>query len=118
MALKIHSVMIGTEDLPRLAAFYRDVVGLKPEMEDTNFVVFAGEGGAQLALGVHSEVKGRAKDPDRVIVDFQVDDCQAEYARLNAKGVEFARPPSQDQGAIIATFADPDGNLLQLFQMT
>ena len=118
MALKIHSVMIGTDDLPRLAAFYRDVIGLKPEMEDGNFVVFQGEGGAQLALGVHSEVKGRAKDPDRVIVDFQVGDCQAEYERLKAKGAEFTRPPSQDEGFIVATFLDPDGNTLQLFQIT
>jgi len=118
MALKIHSVMIGTEDLPRLAAFYRDVMGLKAEMEDGSFVVFAGEGGAQLALGVHSEVKGRAKDPDRLIVDFQVDDCQAEYERLKAKGAEFTRPPSQDEGFIVATFLDPDGNTLQLFQIT
>jgi len=118
MALKIHSVMIGTEDLPRLGAFYRDVIGLKPEMEDGSFVVFAGEGGAQLALGIHSKVKGQAKEPDRVIVDFGVDDCQAEYERLNAKGVKFTRPPSQDEGAIIATFLDPDGNTLQLFQMT
>ena len=118
MALKIHSVMIGTEDLQRLAAFYRDVMGLQPEMEDGSFVVFQGEGGAQLALGVHSEVKGRAKDPDRVIVDFHVDDCQAEYERLNAKGVRFTRPPSQDQGFVVATFLDPDGNTLQLFQQT
>ena len=118
MALKIHSVMIGTEDVPRLAAFYRDVMGLKPEMEDGSFVVFAGEGGAQLALGIHSAVKGQAKDPDRVIVDFQVDDCQAEYERLKAKGAEFTRPPSQDEGFIVATFLDPDGNTLQLFQMT
>ena len=118
MALKLHSVMIGTDNLPRLAAFYRDVVGLKPQMEDGNFVVFEGEGGAQLALGAHSEVKGPAKDPDRVIVDFQVDDCQAEYERLDARGVEFTRPPSQDEGFIVATFLDPDGNTLQLFQMT
>jgi len=118
MALKLHSVMIGTDSLPRLAAFYRDVVGLKPQMDDGNFVVFEGEGGAQLALGVHSEVKGPAKDPDRVIVDFQVDNCQAEYERLQGKGATFTRPPSQDEGFIVATFLDPDGNTLQLFQMT
>ncbi len=118
MTLKIHSVMIGTDDLPRLAAFYRDIIGLKPQMEDGSFVVFQGEGGAQLALGVHSGVKGRAKDPDRVIVDFQVEDCQGEYQRLNAKSVKFTRPPSQDEGFIVATFQDPDGNTLQLFQQT
>ena len=118
MPTRIHSVIIWTEDLPRLTAFYRDVMGLQLEMETDGFVAFQGAGGAQLALGAHSEVSGRAKDPYRLMVDFQVDDCQAEYERLKGQGVEFMRSPGQDEGAIIATFADPDGNLLQLFQMT
>ena len=118
MPTRIHSVIIWTEDLPRLTAFYRDVIGLQPEMEAEGFVMFQGAGGAQLALGSHSEVKGAAKDPYRVMVDLAVDDCQAEYERLKGQGVEFIRPPSQDEGAIIATLSDPDGNLLQLFQMT
>ena len=112
----IHSVLIWTEDLNRLVPFYRDVLGLTPEIESEGFFVFAASSGAQLALGTHSEVKGRSKDPYRVMVDLTVDDCQAEYERLNAKGVEFIRRPSRDEGATIATFLDPDGNLLQLFQ--
>ena len=118
MPTQIHSVIVWTEDLPRLTAFYRDVMGLQLEMETDGFVAFQGAGGAQLALGTHSEVTGRAKDPYRLMVDFQVDDCQTEYKRLKGQGVEFMRSPGQDEGAIIATFADPDGNLLQLFQMT
>lgn len=110
--------MIGTDDLQRLAPFYRDVLGLSAEMESDEFVVLGGSGGPQLAIGTHSEVKGRSQDPNRVMVDFAVDDCQAEYERLSAKGVEFVREPSQDQGFIVATFQDPDGNLLQLFQET
>ncbi len=116
MPTRIHSVIIWTEDLARLTAFYRDVIGLQTEMEAEGFVAFQGAGGAQLALGVHSEVKGASKDPYRVMVDLAVDDCQAEYERLKGQGVEFVRPPSQDQGVIIATFTDPDGNVLQLFQ--
>ena len=116
--MRISSVIIWTEDLPRLTAFYRDVMGLQPEMEQGEFVAFQGAGGAQLVLGVHSEVKVHAKDPKRIMVDFHVDDCQTEYERLRAKGVEFMRPPSQDEGVIIATFPDADGNVLQLFQET
>ena len=116
MITKVHSVLISTEDLQRLAPFYRDVLGLKPEMEGEGFAVFQSSGGPQLALGAHSEVKGRSRDPNRVMVDFSVDDCQAEYERLRKQGVEFIREPSQDEGFIIATFLDPDGNVLQLFQ--
>ncbi len=119
MLTGIHSVVIWTEDVNRLLPFYRDVLGLKPQMENEGFVAFEASSGAAHALGAHSEVKGRARDPYRMMVDLQVDDCQAEYERLSKQGVEFVRAPSKENdGAIIATLLDPDGNVLQLFQMT
>jgi len=111
----VHSVLISTEDIKKLAPFYRDMIELKPAMEGDDFAVFEA-GAALLALGIHSEVKGRSKEPNRIMVDLEVDDCQAEYDRLRAKGVEFIREPSEDQGFIVATLLDPDGNQLQLFQ--
>ena len=116
MLAGIHSVLIWTEDVNRLLPFYRDVLGLQPEMESEGFVVFQASTGGQLALGAHSEVRGRSSDPYRVMVDFEVDDCQAEYERLSREGVKFIRPPSKEDGVTIATFRDPDGNLLQLFE--
>lgn len=117
MLAGIHSVLIWTEDVNRLLSFYRDVLGLQPEMESDGFVVFQASTGGQLALGTHSEVEGRSQDPYRVMVNFEVDDCQGEYERLSKAGVEFIRPPSKEDGGVIATFRDPDGNVLQLFQM-
>jgi len=113
----VHSVLISTDDVGRLAPFYRDIVGLKVAMEGDDFAVFEAGSGSQLALGVHSEVKGRSKEPDRIMVDLEVDSCQAEYDRLRAKGVEFMREPGEDEGFIVATLLDPDGNQLQLFQV-
>ena len=116
MLAGIHSVLIWTEDVNRLLPFYRDVLGLQPEMESEGFVVFQASTGGQLALGAHSEVRGRSSDPYRVMVDFEVDDCLEEYERLSKEGVEFIRAPSKEDGVTIATFRDPDGNLLQLFE--
>src|SRR3989304_1963576 len=93
MIKKLHSVVIWTEELGRLVPFYRDVLGLQQEMDTPEFAMFASEDGPQLAIGTHSEVHGRSGDPYRVMVDFQVDDCQAEYERLKGQGVEFIRPP-------------------------
>ena len=114
----IHSTIIWTEDLGRLSGFYRDTLGMKQDLDTPEFVVFAAAEGASLALGRHSEVSGKSRDPYRVMIDLTVDDCQAEYERLKAKGVPFSRSPSKDEGDgfIIATFQDPDGNTLQLFQ--
>jgi len=116
MFMGMHSVLIWSEDVKRLIPFYRDVLGLKPQMENEGFVAFEASTGAVLALGAHSEVKGRAQDPYRMMVDLAVDDCQAEYERLSKQGVEFIRTPTKDAIHIIATFHDPDGNVLQLLE--
>lgn len=115
----VNSVVIWTEDLNKLAPFYRDTLGLKTTDMGDDFAMFDIGGAMQLALGVHSEVKGRSKEPNRVMVNLDVDDINAEYERLKAKGVQFVRPPSPepaDQSMVIATLLDPDGNTLQLFQ--
>ena len=114
MIKDVHSAIIWTEEMGRLLPFYRDVLGMGTQMEADGFVLL---GGGKLALGVHSDVKGTSRDPNRMMVNLAVDDCRAEYERLSEQGVKFLREPSQDQGGvIIATLADPDGNVLQLFQ--
>jgi predicted enzyme related to lactoylglutathione lyase len=115
----VNSVVIWTEDVKKLTPFYRDTLRLKTSDIGDEFAVFEIGGSQQLALGNHSEVRGRSKEPNRVMINLDVDDSRAEYDRLKAKGVEFVRPPSADEaadGTVIATLQDPDGNTLQLFQ--
>jgi uncharacterized glyoxalase superfamily protein PhnB len=47
-----------------------------------------------------------------------VDDIHRQYQQLQEAGVEFIRPPEQEHwGGWIATFKDPDGNILQMLQL-
>lgn len=112
----INGVLIWTADLPRLVAFYRDVLGLEARSVRERIANFAW-GDFRLTLAVHSEVSGQAKDPLRVMINFSIDDIDAAYQRLSANGVLFSRPPEQEPwGGWVATFTDPDGNTLQLLQ--
>jgi predicted enzyme related to lactoylglutathione lyase len=107
---------IWSEDLNNLLPFYRDTLGLNVSLETPGFVVLGDPGGATVALGTHSEVKGKAKEPQRHIVSLETDDIKAEHERLRGKGVEFLEDP-QDGGQVkFATFKDPEGNYLQLLQ--
>ncbi len=108
-------IQITSEDPDRLKSFYRDTVGLPnvPEMGDGAFAV----GGANLFVDGHSETKGQAKEPQRMLVDLVVDDVAAERARLEGQGVEFIRREGKEEwGGTISTFLDPDGNYYQLVQ--
>jgi predicted enzyme related to lactoylglutathione lyase len=53
----------------------------------------------------------------RPVLSLRTDDCQAEAARLTARGVVFVREPGRmPYGGIDAVFADTCGNLLNLHQ--
>ena len=109
-------VIIWTEDLDRLLAFYRDTLGLQPHSVRPDFVSFRW-GGMRLGIGKHSEVTGRSKEPYRVMVNLGVDDIHREYRVLVGKGVQFVRPPEREHwGGWVSTLSDPDGNTIQLMQ--
>src|SRR5438034_254154 len=75
-----------------------------------------GVAAATLALGTHSEVRGRNADPARHMVALETDDVDAEWKRLSAAGVEFIENPTDSGQLRIATMKDPEGNLIQLLQ--
>ena len=96
--------------------FYRDVVGLAPHPNaERRYTLLAG--GVELLFHEHSEVKGTAAQPERMMFDLFVDDLRAEQARLEAGGVTFIRTAGKEfWGGVISTFVDPDGNYCQLIE--
>lgn len=107
---------IWSADLNNLLPFYRDTLGLKTSMESPGFVVFGDLNAPTLALGTHSEVKGKNGDPARHMVALMTDDVEAEFRQLKSKGVEFIEEPTKFDTITIATLKDPEGNYIQLFQ--
>lgn len=102
-------------------AFYRDVLGLTL-VEDTPFAIVLEGGGTMLRVQ-----KAPAHTPaPHTALGWRVEDLAATMAGLRARGVVFARfdgiPQDADgvwttpDGARIAWFRDPDGNLLSLTQ--
>ena len=57
---------------------------------------------------------GQAKEPQRVILNFETPQVQEEFERVKAAGAKVVKEPYELQGMWIATFADPDGNYFQL----
>ncbi|MBM3946780.1 MAG: VOC family protein [SAR202 cluster bacterium] len=118
MVRDLAGVILWTEDVTRLAAFYRDVLGLKVHSDHGDFVAFDIRPGVRLSVGRHDRVRGRSTEPFRVMVNLAVEDIHAMHRTLASKGVAFLRPPEREAwGGLVATFQDPDGNTLQLFQL-
>ncbi len=107
---------IWSEDVNNLLPFYRDLLGLEPSVQIPGFVVLGELGTPVLALGTHSDVRGRNADPARHMVGLLTDDVDTDCKRLKNAGVEFVEDPTDYDRLRIATLKDPEGNLIQLLQ--
>lgn len=110
--LNLNSVTIGSAKPDVLAEFYKKVLG-KTDWEDEGWYGWQ-VGGTYLHIGAHSEIKGKAKEPQRVILNFETKQVKRQFTRIKGLGAEVIKEPYQMEGMWIATFADPDGNYFQL----
>ena len=101
-----------TDDLPRSVAFYRDVMGLRPVIDQGAAVIFQVNPGAYLGV---CDLPHRPRGTDGIMVTF-VRDVASEYARLTELGVSFEGPPAMYMDGTVhaAFFRDPAGYALEI----
>jgi predicted enzyme related to lactoylglutathione lyase len=111
--LNLNSIMIGSAQPKALAVFYEKVLGRPADMTEEGWWGWQ-LGSTYLNIGEHSEVKGKAKEPQRVILNLETSQVKEEFARIKSVGAEVIKAAYEMEGMWIATFADPDGNYFQL----
>jgi predicted enzyme related to lactoylglutathione lyase len=111
--LTLSSVMIGSAQPRVLAAYYEKVLGRPADWTEGDWYGWQ-LGSVHFSIGAHSEVSGKAKEPQRLILNFETTDVKGEYGRIKSLGATVIKEPYEMEGAWIATFADPDGNYYQL----
>ncbi len=111
--LDLGGIMIGSAQPEALASFYEKVLGKPADWSVEGWHGWQA-GGTYFMIGAHSEVKGKAKEPQRIILNFTAQDVKAEFVRVKGLGAKVVKEPYQMEGEWISTFADPDGNYFQL----
>jgi predicted enzyme related to lactoylglutathione lyase len=113
--LNLNSVMIGTKQPQELAAFYEKVIGKPADMVEREQGFWGWQVGTTfLSILEHSEMGGSAKDPGRVMLNFETAQVKEEFERIKALGAAVIAAPYQIGEGWIATLDDPDGNYFQL----
>ncbi len=121
MIQSLQGVLLSSENTTKLADFYKDVVGLKTtaeyEMGEDGVMGYAFEE-VQLFINPHDKVKGKNKNPERLMLNFEVTDCEKEFNRLKKKGVKVIQEIYHIEGyGLVCTFEDVDGNYFQFVQI-
>jgi predicted enzyme related to lactoylglutathione lyase len=117
---KLTGVCLISDDVRRLAEFYRSVLHFDGNIGD-EYSSFE-TGGVVLSIfstrGMEGMAPGSTADAGtgRWVVEFEVADVDAEYARLAGLGVGIVkRPTTQPWGLRSVWFRDPDGNIVNFF---
>lgn len=102
-------------DLPAMARFYGETLGLPIAARNDRFVALGGAG-APLALEAGGPPPGepRGKDRNPTLVQFAVGDIAAAVAALAARGVPIEGDIRRGPFGALAFFRDPEGNRLAL----
>ena len=115
--LNFSSIIVFSENPKKLGEFYEKIFETKADWEDGGYVGFKA-GNTYLSFGPHDKVKGKSKNPERILLNFETNEVKKEAERVKKLGAKvIAEPYSMKDGGKdywIATFADPDGNFFQL----
>lgn len=110
----IDHVWFWVADMDRAIAFYRDALGL--ELVHRHGNEWAELDGKSARLALHGAGAGRELPLGGSVV-FEVDDLDEVKFALELKGVRFDSQMGEVEGrARFASFADPDGNHLQILE--
>lgn len=121
--MKLASVRLVTDDLPTLSAFYSVLTGTEPvsPFGPGDYAELHTEGGI-VALATSAGVErfnnaaATAAANRSAILEFQVEDVDAERARLADQVTDWVQEPTtQPWGNRSMLFRDPDGNLINVY---
>ena len=126
--MKVLLTSIHVDDQDKALRFYTEVLGFLPSQdipvgEYRWITVKSPEGvGAEISLEPNANPVALAYQQGLFeqgvpVNSFEVEDIQAEYRRLKARGVVFTREPAQAGPVWTAVFSDTCGNLVQIHQL-
>jgi catechol 2,3-dioxygenase-like lactoylglutathione lyase family enzyme len=135
--MKIANAQVWVHDQEEALAFYTEKLGFEvrsdatlPEMggfrwlsvsppgqDDMGVVLMAIPGPPMMDEATTRQVEELMAKGFAGTVFLTTDDCQAEYERLKARGVEFTEAPEERPYGIDCGFRDPSGNSFRLTEV-
>jgi len=117
MIRALYSIAIFVNDIDRAVAFYRDTLGLTMTKRGSFGAEFLEQ---EPHLGVHPANHPNAKKlvGRETGLTFHVPDLLHFCGILHDRGVRFVTEPTRQTWGVMAMIADPDGNVMALWDDT
>ena len=106
----IGEVCLLTNNVRRLAAFYRQLLGIKNGSDDETHQFIIAEG---TALTIYNDGTVKNNQNQNICLAFTVDDIEKAYEKVLALDARIIEPPAKRPwGAVNMSFYDPDNNMV------
>lgn len=108
--MKIGEVSLLTNDVHRLAAFYKQLFAIENGSEDETHQFLITEG---TTLTIYNDGSIKNNQNQNICLAFTVDDIEKEYKKVLDMGARIIEGPTRRPwGAINMSFYDPDNNMI------
>jgi lactoylglutathione lyase len=122
--MKLTHIRLLVNDIEACRAFYKEKLGFKETLAVVEGIYYEFDAGdcvlalykRELMESVAGVVMADDKPVDKVALTFNVDDVDATYKDLRAKGVKFTTEPHDQEAWVlrVAHLRDPEGNLIEI----
>lgn len=111
------SLMLSSTNPDRLHSWYTAVLPPATDDKQDQYRIL-GYGGFYLFLDNRDDVGEKTAEPGRVVLNFDVTDARGFADRVDDVGGRWEAPLEDREGSLFATAIDPDGNLVQVIQLS
>ncbi|MBE5791668.1 MAG: VOC family protein [Clostridia bacterium] len=110
--MKIGEVCLLTNDVRRLANFYKKLLNTDNNSDDETHQFILTE---ETALTIYNDGSEKNNQNQNICLAFTVEDIEREYKKVIGLGAKIIEAPAQRPwGAINMSFYDPDNNMIFL----
>ena len=108
--MTIGEVCLLTNDVRKLALFYKQLLGVENGSDDEVHQFILTEG---TSLTIYNDGTEKNNRNQNICLAFTVDDIGKEYEKVPALGARISEPPTpRPWGMVNMSFYDPDNNMI------
>jgi predicted enzyme related to lactoylglutathione lyase len=113
----LDSVLLASTAPQRLGDWYAAALEPAEDTKTDGYRVLR-FGDFHLLIDHRDDMSDATAEPDRVILNFDVDDARQVAARIEQAGTSWLAELEARDGSLFATAIDPDGNYVQIIQLS
>lgn len=113
----LDAMLLASSDPERLHAWYVSALAPTQDSKVDQYRVLR-FGTFYVMIDTRDDIGPVNTEPGRVILNFDVADARAVAARMDDLGTSWVAALEDRDGSLFATAADPDGNYVQIIQLS